>query len=238
MDTLTLEVSKREAALTRERGPLSKIPAIMYGHGFDSRSISVQRNVFNKLFSVAGSSRLVDVAVDGEAPVKALIKEVQRHPLTMEPIHVDFHQVRMDEKMTVEVPIKFTGESEAVKALGGTLVKSLDEVEVTCLPADLPSFIEVDISKLVSFDERISVSDLVVAPGVVIHEDPRTMIANVVAPMTEEEFAKLEASQVGDVTVVKTEAELKKAEDEAKAAEEGVAEGEAKPAAPEAKKAE
>jgi large subunit ribosomal protein L25 len=230
MDQLTLEVVKRDP-----RARSGDIPAVIYGHGFESRPISVARNVFNKLYQSAGMSRLVDVKVDGEAPVKALIKEIQRHPLTMEPIHVDFHQVRMDEKMTVEVPLKFVGESEAVKALGGTLVKSRDDVKVVCLPADLPSVIEVDISKLATFDDMITVGDLAVAAVVKILDDARTTVANVMPPLTAEELAKLESSQLGDVTTVKTEAELKKAEEEAKAAEEGAPEAEAK-AAPEAKK--
>ena len=233
MDVLTLEATQRGNVGNRAKDDFKagKIPAVIYGHGFGARSISVVKAPFLKLLSTAGRSRLIDVKVENDAPVKALIKEIQRHPLTMDPIHIDFHQVRMDEKMHADVPLKFTGESDAVKVLGGTLVKARDEVEVECLPADLPAFIEVDISKLATFDDVLMIKDLAIPRGVVILEDLRTSVVNVTRPLTEDEMKKLEESQLGDITTVKTESELKAAEKAATEAAEAAPGEEGKAAA-------
>ena len=222
MEALILNAKSRDAQGTRavDVRAAKQIPAVMYGHGTAARALSVSVADFRTVYAKAGSSALVDVVVDGGAPVKALIQEVQPHYLTMEPQHVDFHQVRMDEQMHANVPLQFIGESAAVKALGGTLVKSLDAVEIECLPADLPHDITVDLSKLATFESSITIADLVAPKGVSFLTDLRQTIATVEAPLTEEELKKLEESQIGDVTAVKTEAEEKKAAEDAKKAEE------------------
>ncbi|OGL74395.1 hypothetical protein A3E39_01005 [Candidatus Uhrbacteria bacterium RIFCSPHIGHO2_12_FULL_60_25] len=225
MESLTITASSR-TKLGRQATQVrasNEIPAVIYGHGVPARALSIPFPEFRKVYAKAGSSSLVDVAIDTQAPVKAIIKDVQLHHLTMQPIHIDFHQVRMDEKMHATVPLKYAGESEAVKALGGTLVKTMDAVEVQCLPADLPHEIQADISSLKSFDDSITVADLVLPKGVLVLTDARQTIATVEAPLTEEQLKKLEESQLGDVTAVKSEAELKKAEADAKALAEGEA---------------
>ncbi len=226
METLTLAASIRTALGKRAKDVMTerKIPAIVYGHGVDARAISVPASEFRRLFMKAGSSTLIDLAVDTAAPVKVLVKEVQYHPLRSEPIHVDFLQVQMTEKMSVEVPLVFTGESEAVKALGGTLMKTLDHVDVECLPADIPHEISVDIGVLKTFDDSITVADLKLPKGVEVTTHGELTIAFVEKPLTEEELKKMEESQVGDVTAVKAESDEKKAE---KAAEGAVKEGNA-----------
>ncbi|HVM90588.1 MAG TPA: 50S ribosomal protein L25 [Verrucomicrobiae bacterium] len=202
-----------------------RVPAVMYGQGVDSQPITVGRSEFIKVYRNAGSSALIDVSIGSATPVKALIKEVQVDPLTMEPRHIDFYQVRMDKEIEANIPLKFVGESAAVKNEGGTLVKSLDEIAVRCLPADLPHELEIDLSVLATFDDIINVGSIKPPKGVEFLDDATLTIATVARPLTEEELKKLEESQVGDVTAVKSEAELKKAEEEAKAAEEAAAEG-------------
>ncbi|MCW1888648.1 MAG: 50S ribosomal protein L25 [Candidatus Moranbacteria bacterium] len=222
MQTITLEAKTRSA-----KGPnatvLRKeqmIPAVMYGHGVEAQSLAVPFGDFRKVYLQAGMSSLVDVNVDGKTSVKALIKDVQIDPLTMHPIHIDFHQVNMKEKMTANVPLVFIGESAAVKVLGGTLVKSLDHVEVECLPMDLPHAIEVDLSALATFDDMISIGSLKLPKGVEVLNEPEGTVATVDEPLTEDEMKKLEESQLGDVTAVKSEAELKKEAAAAQAATE------------------
>ncbi|HWQ99352.1 MAG TPA: 50S ribosomal protein L25 [Candidatus Methylomirabilis sp.] len=225
MESLTLTATSRTQTgrqATQVRAS-NNIPAVIYGHGVEARAISIPFPEFRKVYAKAGSSSLVDVKVDDGATVKAIIQEVQLHHLTMLPMHVDFHQVRMDEKMHANVPLVFTGESAAVKSLGGTLVKTLDAVEVECLPADLPHTIEVELAVLVTFDDAVSVADLKLPKGVTILTDANQTIATVEAPLTEEELKKLEESQLGDVTAVKSEGDIKKAEEEAKAAAEAEA---------------
>lgn len=201
-----------------------RVPAVMYGSGVTNQNISVPRSEFLKVYKQAGYSSLVDITVGETSPVKAVIKEVQVHPLSMEPVHIDFHQVRMDQEMEAVIPLKFIGESNAVKADAGTLIKSLDEVEVRCLPANLPHELEVDLTKLATFEDSITVADIKLPNGVEIVTDSNLTIATVQRPLTEDELKKLEESQVGDVSEVKSEAELKKAAEEAKKAEEAAAE--------------
>ena len=202
----------------------SRIPAVLYGHDIVAQSISVPRAEFVKVLKAAGYSSLVDMGVANQAPVKVLIKEVQLHPLTTEPVHADFYQVRMDELLTAKVPFKFTGESAAVKTDGGTLVKSMDEIEVKCLPGDLPHEIEVNLSTLVTFDDVISVGNLTMPKGVTALSDARLTVATVARPFTEEELKAMEATTAVDVTAIKTEGEEKKAAEEAKKVEEAAAE--------------
>ncbi len=201
-----------------------RIPAAMYGKGVPSQVITLPKSAFVKMYAAAGFSSLVDIAVDGKSPVKAVIKEIQLHPLTNEIVHADFHQIRMDEKMTVRIPLVFIGESIAVKGLGGTLIKSMDEVEVSCLPADLPHEITVDLSTLATFEDSIAVSSLKLSKGVEILSDENATIATVARPMTEDELKKLDEPVVADLSAIKSEADLKKEEAAKKEAEEKAAE--------------
>lgn len=197
-----------------------RIPAIMYGKGIAPQTISLPRAEFVKTLKTAGSSSLIDLSLDGQAPVKVLVKEVQRHVLRMEPIHVDLYQVRMDTEITAIVPLVFVGESEAVKTLGGTLVKSVDELEVECLPGNLPHEIEIDLSALKTFEDAITVGGLKLPAGVKLTADAELTIATVSRPLTEEELKKMEETSTVDVSAIKTEGEEKRAAEEAKKAEE------------------
>lgn len=217
---------------SKDERAVSRVPAVVYGRGVESKSISVGRSEMVKLMKTAGYSSLIDLTVDAQAPVKVLLKEVQLDHLTMVPAHVDFYQVRMDEEITAEIPLKFAGESKAVKQDGGTLIKSLDKIEVRCLPGDLPHEIEVDLGSLNTFEDMISVGGLTLPKGVVAVTDAKLTIATVARPLTEDELKKLEESALGDVTTVKTEGEEKKAAEEAKKAEEAAVEDATKQAAP------
>lgn len=200
-----------------------KVPGIVYGQGITSTSISVGRSDLFRLLKQAGSSSLVDLTIGAESPVKVLIKATQMNPVTSDIIHVDFHQIRMDQELETEVPLKFVGESLAVKSEGGTLIKSLDAIMVRCLPANLPHEIEIDLSKLATFDDAINVGSLTMPTGVTALTDADVTIATVAAPMTEEQLKKLEEGEQVDISAIKTEGEEKKAEEEAKKAEEAAA---------------
>ena len=200
------------------------IPAVVYGHGIEPKAVQVNRSEFRKLYRQAGTSSLIDLTVDSGSPVKALIQEIQVHPITMDPYHIDFRQIRMDEELTIDVPLKFVGESPAVKGLAGTLVHPIAEIKVKCLPADLPHEIEVDLSLLKTFDDSITVKTLNVPKGVTVLDDANVTIAMVTPPLTEEQLKKMEEEgKTADVTTIKTEAEEKKQAEEAKKAEEAAA---------------
>jgi large subunit ribosomal protein L25 len=195
------------------------IKAVVYGNGIPSVSLNVGPSDFLHLFREVKYSSLFDLVVDDAEPVKALIQEVQVHPVTMKPIHIDFRQIRMDQPITVNIPLVFEGESAAVK-MGGTLIKNLDEVEIECLPGKLPKELIVDLAKLQTYEDRIVTSSLQIPEGVTLHHEDDELIAAVEEPLSEEEQKKLEEQAIGDVAEVKAEG------DEKKEGEEG-AEGEA-----------
>lgn len=216
----------KNAAEIRRRG---FVPAILYGHGLPNVPLAIEAKGFLKLLPELSSSTLLDLNIQGAEPRRVLIQEVQRDPLTGLPIHVDFHQVKLTEKIRAHVPLRATGTSSAVKDQGGILVQSIGDLEVEALPQDLPSEILVDLAKLATFEDRITVADLPIPPNVEVKTKPEEVVAVVTPPRTEEELKELEAAAEVKVAEVKTEAEEKKAAEEAKQAEEGAPAAEKKP---------
>ncbi|MBI4114734.1 MAG: 50S ribosomal protein L25/general stress protein Ctc [Candidatus Niyogibacteria bacterium] len=198
---------KKKARDLRKTG---KIPAIVYGKGIDAESLSIPFTDFMRVWRRAGESSLVEIAV-GEKKHNVLITEVQLDPIKNTPIHVDFHAVRMDEKITTSVPIAFEGESPAVKQEGGVLVKVLHELEVESLPADLPQEITIDISALVKFEDRITVADIKLKEGIVIQADPEDVVVLVTAPREEKEEEAKSIEEI-EVTTEKKEGGLSDAD--------------------------
>lgn len=218
------EVAKRSAVrLRRSR----KLPAVVYGHGFTPRALALETGPFAKVLSAAGTTTLVDLSVDGAAPVKVLIAAVQYDHRTSTPAHADLHQVRMTEKVTAEIPLVVTGESPAVKELGGILVKTLDRVRVEGLPGNLVPEIAVDISALRTIQDRIAVKDLTVPEGLTLLEGADEIVVLIEAPRSEEELAALETKVEEKVEEVGVVEKLKKDEEEVEA--EGVPEASKKP---------
>ena len=184
---LKLEVKKRETFGKKVRALFGQgyIPAEIYGHGFENIHVSLPVKEFGKVFKEAGESSLITITIDGKMfPV--LVHEVKKDVLGDKIIHVDLYRVRMDEKIKTQVPLHFVGESQAVKEKGGVLVKSVEEVEVEALPADLPHELEVDLSKIVELHQSLHGSDIVVPKGVKIFIEPEMGIATVIEPQKEE----------------------------------------------------
>lgn len=182
------------------------IPAVLYGHNVESTNLSVPSNEFEKLFRKAGESTLIELTTEDGKVHNVLIQEVQRHFLTTKPIHVDFLQVNMTETLKATVALEFIGESLAVKAEGGVLVKVMNEVEVECLPMDLPHNIEVDISAIKNFSDHITVKDLKVSSKVKILTDADEVVAKVQPPRNvEAELTPTEPVDISQVEVVSKE---------------------------------
>lgn len=204
MTDYKLEAKKRESKGNKTRSE-GFVPGIIYGKGFDSTKVALERVSFLRLYKEAGSSNLIDVEVDGEKGIKTLIHEVQLDPITSAIIHVDFFKVNMKEKIHAEVPLKFVGDSPAVINLEGSLITSKDKIEVECLPSDLIPELEVDISSLDDFEKNIKISDLKVPAGVEILDDPEEMVVFVQEPRSEEELEELETEVVEDVSAIEVE---------------------------------
>ena len=191
---LTLRAKKRELfggkiISLRKAGV---IPAVVYGHGIKTKPVQVSYLDFEKVLHEVGESSLFNLEINKERPVKVLIHDIQYHPVTDRVQHVDFYQIKAGEKITVKVELKFVGISPAVKELGGSLITNLTELEIECLPEDLISELEVDISKLNTFDDIIRVGDLKVSEKVKILQDSQEAIAQVMPPHKEEEVKELE----------------------------------------------
>ncbi len=220
MDTLTLParlrtaVGKHANALRRT----SRVPAVLYGHGVANLNLDIDGGEFQKIFRQAGSSSLVDLVIDQDTPVRVLIHDVQRHPTATTVTHVDFYQVKMTEKLETDIELHFVGESPAVTERGGILVRAVDKVKVSCLPADLVPAIEVDISALKNFDDRIAIKDLTVPPGITIMDDAAMIVTTVTPPRSEAELEALNTAVTEDVAAVE-KVEKPKAEEEGEAAE-------------------
>lgn len=206
------------------------IPAELYGHGVANLHLSVPAKDFSKIFREAGRNTVVNLLIDKEKR-PAIVHDVGRDYLTGEIAHVDFLEVRMDEKIKARIPLEFLGEAPAVKEKGGILNKSTAEIEVEALPADLPHRLSVNVSVLDDLNKSIYVKDIKVPQGVDVLVPGETVIVTVTPPKEEKEETPAEVAEV------KVETEEKKAERAAgKTSEETKAPGGAAPKAETAKK--
>jgi large subunit ribosomal protein L25 len=180
---LKLEAEKREESgkgAARKLRAAGRVPAVLYGHGVGPVSLSVDaKDLFHVLHGSAGTNVLVDLRVDG-AQHLSLPREIQRDHVRGRYLHVDFLAVRRDEKVTVSVPVRVVGESPGVKA-GGVIEHHLWELQVECLPGDVPDGIQANVSQL-QVGDSLRVSDLASPPGVTILTPLEESVLSVVIP--------------------------------------------------------
>ena len=191
MQKNTLKAEKRKV-LGRKVKKLRRegvLPANIYGKKTKSLSIKFPVVDFEKVYKAVGETGIVEIAI-GKQKKPVLISNVQLDPVTDKPLHVDFHQVDLKEKTTADVPIELIGESPAEKQGLGTVVQSINEIEVEALPKDLPDKFEIDLSKLTEVEQTVQVKDLVVdTKKVKILAEAEQMIVKVEPPRKEEEVA-------------------------------------------------
>ena len=148
-----------------------KVPAIIYGAGREPRSLMFDHNkVLQQLEDPSFYSSILNIKV-GDKSRAAIVKDIQRHPAKRRILHIDLQRIVEDEKIKMQIPIHYLGEEEAVgvKLGGGTVSKLMTELEISCLPKDLPEFLEVDISEL-ELDQMLNVSDINLPEGTEISE--------------------------------------------------------------------
>lgn len=199
---VSIKGEKREKEKRAELKAQENIPAVLYGPKIKNNILlKVNQKDFVKVYEEAGENTLLDLDIDGKK-YKVLIYYVQSDHINLDPLHVDFYQPNLKEKVEAEVPLVFEGKAPAEK-LGGTLI-TVDGVVVKALPQDLPKEIKINLEVLKTFEDMISVKDIVLGEGVKIKEKEDKVLAKVVPPEKEE-----------------TEREEKEGEQEGKEGEEG-----------------
>lgn len=227
MDTLKLSADVRSVTGKKVSGLRrdGKTPVVLYGHGVKPTSLTVDAKALSLAWKQAGGSALIDLVIDSKAPVKVLMHDVQEHHVDGRLLHADFYQVKMTEKLETEIPLKFVGESPAVKDLEGNLITEKDALEIRCLPGDLVPEFEVDISILKTFDDVITVADVKVPSTIEILNDPEETIVLVTPPRSEEELEAelaepVSAQEQAGIAEIEAAAEAEKAEEATEGEEE------------------
>jgi large subunit ribosomal protein L25 len=177
------QVTGKAVAKLRREG---RLPAVVYGHGVPSANVTLDTHEFELLRRRLGANELVDLSVGGKKSDPVLIHEIQVHPVNRRPLHVDLLVVSMTEELTVDVPLRPVGHSEAISTLGGTLLHAIEDIRIRALPDHLPQSIEYSIESLVDFEGTIHVRDLAIPADVTLLTDPGELVARVLAPRVEE----------------------------------------------------
>lgn len=196
------KVAGKKVKKLREEG---KIPATVYGKDFASRVLAVDLREFRKVWAQVGETGLVDLNINGKT-TPVLVADVQKHPVNHQILHVQFHAVKLTDKIKAHAPVELTGESPKVASGEGLLLQILQEVEVESLPADLPEKIVADVSSLTEIGQQLAVGDLLRIPGVEILTPAEEIVVKLVSAVSQEtqketeEVAKEEAgSESGEV---------------------------------------
>ena len=195
----TGKFNKNHARRVRVEG---KIPAVVYGAGLDAVAVAVDPRVVTKiLHSEAGHNTIFDLNVEGSALVKAMIVDWQHEPIKGKLLHIDFKRIAMDKAMRVSVPVQLTGIAAGVKNSGGILDQVLREVEIECLPGDIPDHIDIDVTGL-ELHGTIHISDLPHTGKLKVLGDEHALVAHVTI-IKEEVVAEVAAPAAAEPEVAK-----------------------------------
>jgi len=191
------EILGRKVRFLRRQGIL---PVHLFGHDVESLALQCDTAQFQRVLAQAGKTRLISLKLDkARRPRNVVVREIQRDPRTGELLHVDFYQVRMAEKMKVEVPIVLVGEAPALKSKENMLLHELNSLTIECLPDQIPANIEVDMSSLAEAEQAIRVKDVVLDKEVTILNDPEHLIVKIsLRPRVEEVVEEVVAEEVAE----------------------------------------
>lgn len=181
-----------------------QVPAVLYGHGKDTQSLTLDCKSFEKLYASVGTATLLTLEVTGSPAQKVLIHDTQYNPRRRELLHVDLYVVNLKEKIRLAVPVTFIGVAPAVDTLGGILITVKDEVEIECLPNALVAELVADLSALTTFDSTFKVSDLTLPKGITLLDEMDEIIVSISAPRSEEDL-DLDSTVVDSATTVASE---------------------------------
>jgi large subunit ribosomal protein L25 len=203
---------KNEARRTRRDG---KVPAVLYGgDGQAAAAIAVEpRALLKILHSEAGQNTLISLKLPGGGDARVLVKDFQLDPITHQVLHADFYRVAMDRVLQVTIPIIIHGEPKGVKQQGGILEFIRREIEIECLPADIPEHVDVDVSELM-LHQGIRLRDVATNPKWKPVTEPETMLVHVIMPKAEEAAAAPEAAAAAPATAAAEPEVIKKGKKE------------------------
>jgi large subunit ribosomal protein L25 len=200
MATASLNASpraERGKGAARKLRAAGQVPGIIYGHGREPQSLSLNVREFNRLAErVRITSTVIELALDGRT-ARTLIREIQRHPIKRELLHVDFQELVAGEKVTVSVPLRFIGTADGVKNAGGILEEVIHQIHVRVDPAEIPDHVDVDVTPL-TIGHGFHVRDLQVPTGVEVMDDPDTTVCTVTAPKAEVEPVAAEVAATAE----------------------------------------
>ncbi len=228
MTTATLVATKR-TVVGKQVGQLRRagqMPAVLYGPGTQPVAIQLNAKEAGQVIRHIKGAQLVDLTVDGKA-YKVLVQELQRDSIKGFFLHADFYAVDMSRVLRVRVPLRLTGSSAAVVSLSGVLVHGVTEIEIECLPADLPAALDIDLEPLKEIGSSLHVKDVPVPSTLKVLTDPEELVARVTYQAKEEDLTTVAAAPTAEVEVI----EKGKLEEEGAGEGEGEAKAEAKPAA-------
>lgn len=206
LKALKREVNGRKVKQLRSKG---LIPANVYGKKIKSQSLSLEKEEFEKVYKRAGETEVVGLLIEGEKEERPiLIQNLQVHPVTDEPLHVDLRQIILTEKITAQIPVEITGEAPAAQQKLGILIQTVSEIEVEALPMELPEKFIVDVSGLAKVEDEVKVKDLVVDRSKVKLAVEDDLVVAKIEPLAAEEVAPPPAEEVaaeGEAAPAKTE---------------------------------
>lgn len=189
MKKIELQATKRDVLgkkvkLLRRQGI---IPVHLFGHNVKSLALQCEAVELQKVLSQAGKTRLISLKIDkGKSPETVVVREVQRDSLTEGLLHVDLYQVRITERIRVEVPIVPVGEAPALKSKENMLLQELNSLTIECLPNEIPPNVKVDLSSLTEAEQAIRVGDITLAEGITILNDRGLVVVKIGSRRREE----------------------------------------------------
>ena len=173
----TREVLGKKVRFLRRQGI---IPGNLFGHGIDSVALQCDIGELQRVLAQAGTTGLIGLRLDkAKQPRNVVVREIQRNPLTGKLLHVGFYQVIMGETINVQIPIVLVGDAPALKSKENTLRHELDSFTIECLPNNIPSSINVDISSLAETGQAIQVKDIVLSEGIIALDDPEHVVVRI-----------------------------------------------------------
>lgn len=209
MASVPFSASKRSTTgkgVARKLRAAGKVPAVIYGHAREAQSLELEHHALQLLLEKHPyQSTVIALDIDGTTS-NTLIREIQRHPFKKQIVHVDFQELVAGEKVTVPVPLQFTGTPEGVRHGGGMLDQVLHELEVSCDPANIPHHIVVDVTPL-TIGHSIHAGEIVLPTGVTLETDAEATVCVCAAPKVEVEAAPAEAAVAEPEVIRKAKAD-------------------------------